>query len=418
MKIIRSEFQMLHIIEGNNIVVYGAGAVAKAFIHYLRTNNISYNEMNIVVSQEVEEEEIEGISIYPISDIGIDWKQAVVVIAAMEEKKYGMQENAEQYCKNVYLLDDDFCMHLRRLAGDYSYDWTWAQKKNGAVSLATEASVLELKNALIRLTPQTRLRYVVLNILEHCNLNCKGCDHFAPIAEKREIPFETIEKDLERFSEIMEQEVGIIGIMGGEPLLHPQLPQIISAVRKFFPDTRIQVDTNGMLLLKQEEAFWESCRENGAVIVCTKYPIHLDYNAITEKCRENQVEFEYYGDETVEKVLYKIPLDLKGEQDARESFANCFHANHCVTLVEGRVYPCTVAPNTHIFNERYGTNINLCENDYLDIYNEHLTKRRVLEFLSSPIPFCRFCDVAHRSHGHVWERSGEEMAEWVCGCDE
>lgn len=414
MNLICSEFQMLHAIEGNNIVIYGAGAVARAFAAYLHINKIPYNEIHIVTSQETEEKEIEGISVYPISKIKIAWDQAVVIIAAMEEKKYGMYENAAQYCKNVCLLEDEFCMHLRHLAGDSSYDWEWAKKKNGEASLATEASVLELKNALIRLTPQTCLRYVVLNILEHCNLNCKGCDHFAPIASKKEIALAAIEKDLKRFSEIMCQDVKIIGIMGGEPLLHPELPEIIFAVRNYFPHTRIQVDTNGLLLLKQQETFWKSCRVNHAVIVCTKYPISLDYDAIMEKCREQQVEFEYYGDEKVEKVLYKIPLDLKGEQDERESFANCFHANHCVTLEEGKVFPCTVAPNVHIFNEKYGTtNIKLCEDDYLDIYDEHLTKHRILEFVSQPIPFCRFCDVAHRSYGHVWERSRQEMAEWV-----
>lgn len=414
MQTINSEVQLLSIVRKSNVVIYGAGAVSKALVVYMMNHDTEYVKLNIVVSKFLEGVKIENIPVVGISDISIQWNDAVVIIAAMENKKYEMKDNAENYCENVYILDDDFCMHLRHLAGDRAYDWAWIQNKYGITSLAIKQDVADLHDAMIRLTPQPVLRYLVLNILDHCNLNCKGCDHFAPIAEKREISYKIVENDLRRFSEIMDQDVKIIGIMGGEPLLHPDLPQIIYTARKYFPNSRIQVDTNGLLLLGQDEAFWRSCRENEAVIVNTKYPVNLDYKLIEGVCEKHHVAFEYYGDSgEVQKKLYKIPLDIHGNQDPRNSFAHCFHANNCVTLMEGRLYPCTIAPNVHIFNKKYHTHMELCKEDYIDIYDKDITKHRVLEFLSRPIPFCRFCNVRQRSFGYEWERSRQEITEWV-----
>ena len=106
------------------------------------------------------------------------------------------------------------------------------------------------KNQRQRLIPQRQLSYFVLNILDHCNLRCKGCDHFAAIAEERFVPLDDIKKDLAQMSKILNGDVSSIGVMGGEPLLHPQLKEILINTRWFFPKTIIQLVTNGLLLLQ------------------------------------------------------------------------------------------------------------------------------------------------------------------------
>jgi hypothetical protein len=37
-------------------------------------------------------------------------------------------------------------------------------------------------------------------LVEHCNLRCKGCDHFSPVAEKSEIDIRQLENDMRRLS--------------------------------------------------------------------------------------------------------------------------------------------------------------------------------------------------------------------------
>ena len=87
-----------------------------------------------------------------------------------------------------------------------------------------------------------------------------------------------------------------IGIMGGEPLLHPHLKDILVNARSFFPGTILQLVTNGLLLLRQDLDFWRTCSENGIVIVNTKYPLNQDYAAMKRTADAHGVVFQHYGE--------------------------------------------------------------------------------------------------------------------------
>jgi hypothetical protein len=279
-----------------------------------------------------------------------------------------------------------------------------------------ENAVSELEAPAVRAAnteQQRRLSYFVLNILDHCNLRCRGCDHFSAIAPRRFVSLDDITRDLARMSELFGGDVARIGVMGGEPLLHPQLRQILTEARRRFPAALIQLATNGVLLPDQDGAFWDLCRRERIVIVMTKYPIELDHDAIRQSAGAHGVTLEY-RDETdaEEKQLYRIPLDMSGAQDPAESFSDCFHANNCALLMEGRMYTCTVAPNIGVFNRRFGADLQLADEDSLDIHRAG-TKEEVLQFLCTPKPFCRYCNVRARSFGHPWERSKGDISEWT-----
>ena len=59
-----------------------------------------------------------------------------------------------------------------------------------------------LFNALVRVTPKASLEVVVIPLVEHCNLNCWGCDHCAPLAEKNFLDIAEFEKDINRIAEL------------------------------------------------------------------------------------------------------------------------------------------------------------------------------------------------------------------------
>ena len=168
------------------------------------------------------------------------------------------------------------------------------QEQNRDVKkIKTQLNDFEIK--FLRIQKQPRLSFFVLNILDHCNLKCKGCDHFSSIAEERFVPAQTIMRDLARMSKLTEGAVTRIGVMGGEPLLHPELPEILQAARGSFPETLIQLFSNGLLLLQQGEDFWSSCRENNIHIVVTKYPISINFERVEETAKDKKVAFSYFG---------------------------------------------------------------------------------------------------------------------------
>lgn len=289
---------------------------------------------------------------------------------------------------------------------------TLQQQQNNQQSTLKKQEA-ERMNTLLRTTRQPRLEYFALNILDHCNLRCKGCDHFAAIAEKRFIDPEVISRDLRRMSELTHGHVTRIGVLGGEPLLHPRLLEIVAEVRRWFPETRVQIVSNGLLLNQQKEDFWTTCRENRIEIVVTKYPLQLDFDRMEETAKEKGVAFRFYGETgEVVKTSIKMTMDPEGMQNPIDSFIHCYHANHLPFLMEGRFYGCPIAANVRHFNRKFGTNMQPEEGDWLDI--DSLTDAEELtRFLCAPRPFCRFCKTRERVFHLPWARSEQKMDEWV-----
>ena len=46
-----------------------------------------------------------------------------------------------------------------------------------------------------------KIRFIV-DIVDHCNLNCKCCGHFSPLAPKGFLDINTFERDLKRLHEL------------------------------------------------------------------------------------------------------------------------------------------------------------------------------------------------------------------------
>lgn len=269
-----------------------------------------------------------------------------------------------------------------------------------------------MENMFRRVTPVPELQFEV-DLARHCNLNCKYCDHFSPLARVEFPEYEEFARDIERLSFLFKKRAKRIFLLGGEPLLNPEITLFMRCVRICFPDTEISVFTNGLLLEKMGQEFWEECRESVIQIIITKYPIKDGiYQRVEKRCREEQIKWSYFGNTMVCKYSYHYPLDLEGKQDARAMYLHCGNANECITLKNGKLYTCSVAPNIDSFNRYFHQNIELCAEDGIDIYQTD-SRQEILNFLSHPIPFCRYCKVYERTDGHKWGVSKRTIDEWT-----
>jgi sulfatase maturation enzyme AslB (radical SAM superfamily) len=252
-----------------------------------------------------------------------------------------------------------------------------------------------------------------VHLAEHCNLNCAYCDHFSPLAEKEFLDIKLFENDLERFSHLTNKKLGQIHLMGGEPLLHPQVAEFMDLTRKYFDTvTRIVLITNGILLHKQPKEFWESAKNNGVIITISPYPIKI----ATEKIRELSVKYSvgiiydrFLGG--LPKSMCNHKMDINGKGDIGENFLRCSSKNNCLALKKGKLYPCSRVPHSEHFYRKFGY-LKKCENDSIDIYKAK-NERELSEFVSKPIPFCKFCNVAEAEYGLEWKQSKKEISEWT-----
>lgn len=250
--------------------------------------------------------------------------------------------------------------------------------------------------------------YFEVHITEHCNLKCKSCDNFSPIAEEGYTDEETFDKELKRMSELF-PNVWCIRLLGGEPLLNPNINFFMKTTRLYFPNPEIRVTTNATLLHKMNESFWKYCHDNNITIEYTYYPIHIDREKYKSLGKQYDVKIiGFNGSEAEEKSTYRYAIHNTKDQDINYNFEHCIR-KHCHTLKNGNIYLCTCPPNICHFNKFFNKNLEVTTDDYINIY-EH-TAEEIDEYLSKPIPFCGYCNIATGSWGE-WSTSKLDISEW------
>ena len=253
-----------------------------------------------------------------------------------------------------------------------------------------------------------------IKLTDHCNLNCIGCNVFSPISERVFLDTARYTEDVKRLRELLGDTFDVI-LMGGEPLLHPDIVELLYTTRRLLKKADISVVTNGVLAMRQGDSFWHALKENDITVRTTKYPIDVDYDGIEERCKQNGIRFTYHDGEDTKTTRYVQGIDPKGTGDAGGNFHRCVQ-RHCTSLENGKLYPCPVIPSIVHFNKYFGCDIPISADDYLDIYQadsgrsvrDHTCDRK------GSVPFCSYCDLDARLSSCVdYKRSSKDMSEWV-----
>lgn len=279
------------------------------------------------------------------------------------------------------------------------------------------SEVENLKNCMRRQMKSTVFDFhFEFHLVEHCNLKCAGCTHFASLANEEYADIEEFKKDINRLSELTGGIARFINLLGGEPLLHPQICDFLVATRKAFPKTIIRVVTNGIKLMEMGEVFWSACRENKIIVGVTQYPIDIDYDERLKKIESEGVTYESFsGNDLPRDEMWRLCLDEIGKNRPTENFIRCPRANACIFVKHGKVFNCATMANIEHYNKCFGTLMDICEADYADIYIcESIDE--ILNKLCNPKPFCRYCNIEDRKYGSKWKTTNVDRSEWE-GCN-
>lgn len=231
---------------------------------------------------------------------------------------------------------------------------------------------------------------IEFNVTDFCNLNCKGCSHYSPLAPEVYESLERLEESMRRISGARNsREIKDIYLIGGETLLYPRLNEAIAMGRRYFPWAKLSIFTNGLLIPRMNDEFWETCRKYDCVIALTRYPVKFDYDRVEAICREKGVEVEVFGDRSEENSFFKLPLDPEKKQNARLSHFRCI-AFGCVTVDGGRIFPCSQSACVGHLNRRFGTDFRWEPGDYIET-SELSDVRQIRRLRNRPVPFCSYC---------------------------
>ena len=265
-----------------------------------------------------------------------------------------------------------------------------------------------------RMKPRRRKDFSIeYHITHHCNLGCAMCAHYSQLAKPWFAKIVDFEREMERLSELTNGYIWEIRLLGGEPLLHKDINSFIKIARKYFKNTNIEIWTNGKLATnKKYDHVWDCIKENNAVMRPTGYPNISDYEKIKTLADKKEVLLRYseaYLDEK-KPNWDKMTLDLDGNAESYR-FVSCRHFNMCQQLRDGKIYICPTCAYADLFNIYFNQNLLISKKDYIDIFEVN-NFYQILEFLSKPSPFCRYCPVEKRTK-HEWKQTSRTIEEYL-----
>ena len=228
------------------------------------------------------------------------------------------------------------------------------------------------------------LDYIEFHLADHCNLNCKGCGHFAPLADQEFPDLERYKNDLSQLKKLF-SKINKIVLLGGEPLLNPQIGEFLFATKWFFPSANIQVFTNGILLPQMPQSFWDACRACLVTIDITIYPpLILKESSLIDIVKTNGLKVR-----THRVTHFHAFYNRKGDTEAKRTFLKCRSRWYTPMLKDGKIYVCPKAATIHCFSRKFSLDIS--EAGFVDIYSSSSTGWAVKDQIDKSWSLCNYC---------------------------
>ncbi len=253
------------------------------------------------------------------------------------------------------------------------------------------------------------LNYLETNIVDHCNLNCKGCAHFANICNPHYVDFNQFQKDLCLLSEKF--DLINFRLLGGEPLLHPDIKEILNTTRELLPTTEIMLVTNGLLIPKLGEDILQAIVDNDIIVSITLYEPTFDSISLILKqldrfCIKYCINDDYFNQTDIVKTFH-TRLSLNKSQEGFEANKNC-GGRFCRFLRDGKISKCYYPLLIDILNEKFDLNFEVDDLDYFNLIDIDDGWETIFQ-MNGDIPFCLYC--RNEQYNFDWKRASKNVAK-------
>jgi organic radical activating enzyme len=181
-----------------------------------------------------------------------------------------------------------------------------------------------------------------------CNLTCEHCVAFSPF---RDVKFskEDVIKMIELWSERIAPEV--VNILGGEPLLHDDYREIVKSARARWPDARILLYSNGLLLHRVDDEFLVWMKNNAVEFSISRHINTNRYLKSLDKAidRFKSVGVSYEIIESHKSWVACHTFDADGvpipcKSDPRSAWNHCL-SKYCTSIFGRHLFRCSPLMN-------------------------------------------------------------------------
>jgi len=243
-----------------------------------------------------------------------------------------------------------------------------------------------------------------------CNLSCTGCTNYSDIKHTGYVTWEDMRQQLITWLALV--DIPDFGIMGGEPLINPEISQWLTGTRELMPNSQIRFTTNGLLLDKYFSIVDQAYELGNIVFKITVHQNDLALEQIIEQIFKRYrwqpvTEFginRWTAGDQVRLQISRPTQFLKTYQgkysDMRpwnnnpvESFDACIQQT-CPLLYNGRIYKCSTQGLLQDQLKKFNNpNFELWE-PYLNAGIAPNETDKILEFIDNfgkPDTICQMC---------------------------
>ncbi|MBP2167388.1 organic radical activating enzyme [Erwinia toletana] len=246
---------------------------------------------------------------------------------------------------------------------------------------------------------------IEINATLHCNMACKSCAHLSPLFRKTNAEPESVRRDLEILSR--SYHASYVKIMGGEPLLHQNLVELINAVAASGVADEILLTTNGTLLHKSPEALWDVIDRLELSLYPGRIPDADKIESFKSRADLHNVKLliNYYGN-----FRFSYSEKINGDNDlVQDVYDTCkmAHLWHSHTVIDGMLFLC---PQSVFIPQQAVAGGWNNEVDGLRIIDKPGFAETLYQFLTrrQPLKACHYClGSVGKLHLHTELRKGE-----------
>jgi len=255
------------------------------------------------------------------------------------------------------------------------------------------------------------LPFLETMITQVCNISCLGCTNYSDLTHQGYVSWQQGKEWLEPW--LSRIDIPDFGIMGGEPLINPEVEHWILGIRQLMPKTQIRFTTNALLLEKK----WHlvdlmselgncvlkiTVHENNPVIEQTIEKIFnsYDWKPVTEYGIDRYVtdkdfKFQINRPKTFIKSYKNNYANMMPySSDPVKAFEICCQKN-CPLLYQGRIYKCSTSGLLKETLERFGNpNFEQWKDYVTDGIGFDCTNSELATFINNfekPEQICRMC---------------------------
>jgi Radical SAM superfamily len=193
-----------------------------------------------------------------------------------------------------------------------------------------------------------RVPKLEMHLAYGCNLRCENCCHYSDYRPGGLVPLAEGSDWLKSWS--IRLEPVNFSLLGGEPLLNPEVPAYIKVAREQWPHTKIRLVTNGLLLPRTPLEFWRTLAETEATLTVSIHSRdgrYLDELSAALACAQFHAREYDFRLETRNSVdgWYRTyrghgpGMTPFQDGDPRSSWRAC-PSKHCLTLEGNAIWKC------------------------------------------------------------------------------